>query len=93
MTFYATRTDNAFQITMLSVMPWLPAEPEAILIFACADEHQGMQVVRLLRDSIAWARGRRCAIWRLSSDTDADLLLIAKRLGASEISPRYCIRF
>jgi hypothetical protein len=78
---------------MLSVMPWLPAEPEAILLFVCADEDRGWQALRLLRDSVAWARKRRCAMWRLSSETDADLVMLAKRLGATEISPRYTIRF
>ena len=93
LTFYATRTENAFQISMLSVMPWTPAEPECIVVFACADSGKGWQIIRLLRDSIAWARRRRCTIWRLSSDTDAEMVAIGKRLGAIEISPRYCIYF
>ena len=94
LTFYATRTENAFHISMLSVMPWTPAEPECIVLFVCAEEGKGWQAVKLLRDSIAWARDkRRCTIWRLSSDTDAELVAVAKRLGVTEISPRYCMRF
>ena len=93
MTFHATRTPDAFQITMLSVMPWLPAEPEAIVLFVCADDGKLYQAVKLMRDSIEWSRKRRCAIWRLSSDTDIELVALAKRLGVTEISPRYCIRF
>jgi hypothetical protein len=93
LTFYATRTEDAFHISMLSLMPWLPAEPECIVLFVCAEDNKGWQAVKLLRDSIAWARKRRCTIWRLSSDTDAELVAVAKRLGVTEISPRYCMRF
>lgn len=93
LTFHAIRTQNAFLIDMLSVMPWLPAEPENIVVFVCADDGASWEALKLLRDSIAWARSRRCAIWRLSSDTETDLVAIAKRLGVTEISPRYCIRF
>jgi hypothetical protein len=93
LTFYATRLEHAFQITMLSVMPWTPAEPEAIVLFVCADDGKLYQAVKLMRDSIEWSRKRRCAIWRLSSDTDIELVALAKRLGVTEISPRYCIRF
>lgn len=93
MTFYPTRTENAFQITMLSVMPWLPAEPEANVIFVCADTGGMWEALRLLRDSIEWAKGRKCSIWRLTSDTEHEFPGVAKRLGCQEISPRYLIRF
>ena len=93
MTFYPTRTDLAFQITMLSVMPWLPAEAEANLIFVCADDGGLWEAMKLLRDSIEWSRHRKCAMWRLASDTEVEFPGIAKRLGCTEISPRYLIRF
>lgn len=93
LTFYCTRTDNAFQILMLSVMPWLPAEPEANCIFVCADEGAMWEALRLLRDSIDWAKKRKCAMWRLSSDTEVEFPGVARRLGCTEISPRYLIRF
>ena len=93
LTFYPTRMSDSFQITMLSVMPWLPAEPEAIVLFVCADDGKLYQAVKLMRDSIEFARKRRCAVWRLSSDTDIELVAMANRLGVTEISPRYCIRF
>lgn len=93
LTFHATRSENAFQISMLSIMPWLPAEPECSVIFACADEGKGWEVVKLMRESIEWARKRRCAMWRLASDTEAEFEMLAKRLGCDQISPRYVIRF
>lgn len=91
--FYATRSENAFQISMLSILPWLPAEPECSMIFACADDGHMWEIVRLMRNSIEWARRRRCSMWRLASDTEYDFEGLAKRLGADEISPRYLIRF
>jgi hypothetical protein len=78
---------------MLSIMPWFPAEPECSAIFACAEDGAMWDVIKLMRDSIEWARRRRCSMWRLSSDTAADFENVAKRLGATEISPRYVIRF
>jgi hypothetical protein len=93
MTFYAMRSDGAFQISMLSVMPWLPADAECNVIFVCADDGAMWQALRLLRDSVAWARNRKCALWRLSSDTEYEFPGVAKRLGCTEISPRYLIRF
>jgi hypothetical protein len=93
MTFYATRSDGAFQISMLSVMPWLPADAECNVVFVCADDGAMWEALRLLRDSIAWARTRKCSMWRLSSDTEYEFPGLAKRLGCTEVSPRYLIRF
>jgi hypothetical protein len=78
---------------MLSVMPWLPADAECNVIFVCADDGAMWEALRLLRDSLAWARNRKCALWRLSSDTEFEFPGVAKRLGCTEISPRYLIRF
>lgn len=91
--FYAIRTADAFVITMLSIVPWLPNEIDANVIFVCADDDAMWQAFRLLRCSIEWAKRRRATLWRLSSDTDVDLRAIAKRLGATEIAPRYIHRF
>jgi hypothetical protein len=91
--FYPARMPNAFCISMLSLVPWLPAEVECNVIFICADEGALWEGMKLLRASINWARERKCTIWRLSSDTDADLSAMAFRLGAKEIAPRYCVRF
>src|SRR5262245_5495391 len=90
--FFACRTQDAFAITMLSVTPWLPNSIEANLVFICADDGCLWQSIRLLRSSIDWAKRRRCTLWRMSSDTDYDLAPLARRLGATELSPRFILR-
>ena len=92
MLFLPQRTDNAFCISMLSVTPWIPADYETNIVVICAEDNATWESVSLLRASIEWAKLRRCKAWRVSSDTDNDVLPLAKRLGATEISPRYVLR-
>jgi hypothetical protein len=35
---------------------------------------------------------RRATEWRLTSETEVEFGPIAKRLGAKDVSPRYCLR-
>ena len=90
--FYPARTERAFTITMISFLPWLPGEFEANVILACADFDANLDIIRLLRDSIEWSRRRRITTWRICSDTVYDVASIARRVGATEIAPRYCLR-
>jgi hypothetical protein len=90
--FYAARTDNAFLICILSCVPWYPAEFECNVIFVCAEEGCLWEAVRLLRCSIAWARGRRCKWWKMSGDTEYDMTPLARRLGARDLAPRCFLR-
>lgn len=92
MLFLAQRTDNAFCISMLSVTPWIPADYETNVVVICAEDNAVWESLKLLRASIEWARLRRCKMWRMSSDTQNDVSLLAHRLGAEEISPRYVMR-
>jgi len=89
--FRPARMANAFAISMLSCMPWLPSEFECHVVALCADDNAGWEAMKLLRDSIAWARLRKCKRWRLSSDTEFDFAGLARRLGATEISPRFTL--
>ena len=91
--FYAARTQDAFCITMLSTVPWIPMAIEANVVFLCADDDCMWQAMRLLRCSIVWSRRRKCTLWRLSSDTDYNFRPIARRLGATALEPRYILRF
>jgi hypothetical protein len=91
--FYAARTQDAFCITLLSITPWLPTEIDANVIFLCADDDCMWQGLRLLRCSIEWAKRRNATLWRMSSDTDYDLRMLAKRVGATEVAPRFVLRF
>jgi hypothetical protein len=90
--FYPARTENAFCITMLACEPWVPSEYTANAIFTCAEEGAGYDAIRLLRDSIAWGRMRRCVAWRIWSDTDYDVAVLARRVGATEVLPRHSLR-
>lgn len=90
--FLPQRTDNAFCISMLSFTPWLPASSECLVVFICADDGAHWEALKLMRASIEWARKRGCKFWRVSSDTDSDLTMFARRIGATEISPRFSIR-
>lgn len=90
--FYPARTDNAFAISLMSVVPWLPNEFEVNVVLLCADEGYMWDALRLLRDSIAWAKRRKCTYWRFCSDTEYDFAPIARRLGAEEIAPRFMMR-
>jgi hypothetical protein len=92
MMFYAVRSEDAFIITMLSGIPWLAGHLEANVVFICADDGCMWQAMRLLRCSVDWAKRRKCTVWRLSSDTDYDLAPLARRLGVTELSPRFILR-
>jgi len=89
--FHAVRTANAFAISMISTLPWAPAEFECNIVFVCADDGHMWEAFKLMRDSVAWARKRKCSRWRLTSETDVDLFQMARRLGATEISPRFTL--
>jgi hypothetical protein len=92
MLFFPYRSENAFIIGMISCLPWLPAEFECNVIAACADDGAMWQVFPLLRASVDWARKRKCNTWRIVSETEFDFCQIAKRIGATEVSPRYVMR-
>jgi hypothetical protein len=92
MVYLPQRTANAFCISMLTFVPWLPAEYECTVVCVCADDGAMWEAVKLIRSAIEWARKRKCMYFRMSSDTDTDLAAFARRLGAEEISPRFSIR-
>jgi hypothetical protein len=89
MHMYAARTDAAFIVAMQVIMPWLPGDPEVNVVAICADDGAGWQVVKLLRDSIDWARKRNATIWRFASDTEYNVWPLAERVGARRVCPRY----
>jgi hypothetical protein len=89
--FCPIRTDNAFVISMLCCVPWLPAEFEANVVAVCADDGGMWEALRLLRVSVEWAKRRKCSSWRLTSEND-DLTMLARRIGATETSPRFLMR-
>ena len=93
MWFLPQRTPNAFCISSLATLPWLPSDFNCNIAFICAEEGAGWEALKLLRASVAWAYNRKCKTWAVASDTPVDLKQMALRLDATEIHPRYVIRF
>ena len=88
----AVRSDNAFVIGVINVVPWIPGEMELALILVCADEGAMWELIELLRFSMEWAKLRRCTDWQISSITQFDFEPIAKRLGPVTVIPHYKLR-
>jgi hypothetical protein len=84
MVFLPIRTDNAFCIGMISANPWLPAEWHAHIAMVAAEEGKMWDAMALLRESVEWAKRRKCVDWRMNSQTSFDLAPMARRLGAVE---------
>lgn len=91
MMFHPIRLANSFMIGMLSCVPWLPSEFECSVVFICADDGAMWEAMKLMRASIEWAKLRKCKRWRFTSDTEYDLAPFARRLGVTEISPRFTL--
>ena len=84
------RSDDAFCFAGLGGYFWFPKEPECFVVLLCAAEGKHWQAVRLLRETIEWAREQGCTKWWLSSDTDYEFRALAKRVGAVE-RPRFLL--
>jgi hypothetical protein len=90
--YYATRTDDAFLIALISCAPWHPNELECHVIVTAADVGKIWQTIPLLRDSVEWAKRRNCVSWNYCSDTTHDIGPLMKRIGAKR-SDRYQMHF
>jgi hypothetical protein len=91
MVFYPIRTDHAFMVTLISLLPWLPGEPEASVVMLCAENDRIWDSIKLARASFDWAVRRNCWRWGFTSDTTFDLGPLARRLGIAERFPRYVV--
>lgn len=88
-TALAMRSLNAFCVTIMHVPPWWPDEPEAHVAVLVAAKGHHWDTVRLLRESLAWSRGKGCVRWYVSSETDYDFRALAKRVGAKPDVVKY----
>lgn len=91
--FFSIRTDNAFCITLLATIPWLPGDMEANVVAVCAEPGRGWEAAKLLRVSLEWAKRRKCTEWRFRVETEYDIGPLARRIGATELPPCYVVRF
>jgi hypothetical protein len=83
------RTNNAFLIAHINNLPWQPTERQAHVLILCADEGRHWEAVRLLRQSLYWAREQKCKCWWFTSDTKHDVTPLCVRVGATSRVPRY----
>ena len=89
MVFYPIRTDHAFMVTLIALLPWLPGEPEANVVMLCAEDGHVWDSIKLARASLDWAIRRNCFKWGFNSDTTFDIGPIAERMGLVARNPRY----
>lgn len=87
----AIRSDDAFLIANIVTGIWQPNERDCHVIFCCAAERHHWQAVRLVRQSVTWARGTGCRKWWFCSETDCPIDQIALRVGAKPEVMRYSI--
>lgn len=80
---------NAALAAHINIPPWYPKSPECNVLLVCARKGSHWQAVKLLRESVAWARLRGCVIWRFHSDSVHDVGALAKRVGARNDTARY----
>lgn len=85
----AIRGEHAFLIAHTTTPAWHPNETECHILFLCAAPGYHWQAVKLLRQSIAWARERQCVRWWFSSETPSDIGPLALRVGARASVVRY----
>ena len=89
LTYQAIRTDRAYCISMVNILPWTPGDPEVNVVVLCAEPEAGMDAIRLCRASIEWSHKRNAKRWYIQSETDYDLKPIAFRVGARSVRERY----
>jgi hypothetical protein len=87
--FYAIRNEDAFLVGLLSTTPWLPNDIEFQVIVTAAELGKAWRTLPLLRTSIDWAKYRKAVRWRFQSDTHNDIGPLMRRIGATEMEPRY----
>lgn len=82
---------DAFLIAATVTPPWYPNKTECHVMVLCAKPGAHWAAIRLLRESVAWAKLRNCVRWRFYSETEHDVGALCRYLGAHADSPRYVI--
>lgn len=76
------RSEGAFCTAIIETQAWWPGEPECHIAVLVADKGHHWEAITLLKTTISWARANGCARWYLSSETDFDFEMLARRVGA-----------
>lgn len=82
---------TAFLVANAVASPWWPDQLECHVMMLCTKPGAHWQGIKLLRESIDWARLHSCVRWRFHSETAHDVGALCRRVGAREDSPRYVI--
>lgn len=83
------RTSDAFSIASILTPAWHPKESECHVLFLCAAVGAHWQAISLLRETIRFARERKCVRWWFSSETEHAIDQLARRVGAEPAVMRY----
>ena len=89
--YFAVRTKDAFLIAQLLYQWWKPAVCDCVVCVIAAEHGAVWQVPVLMRESIAWARSRKCRKWVCFSETGHSVAALCKRVGAKETDVRYTL--
>jgi hypothetical protein len=82
---YVIRNEVAFCVALCQHSPWYPDRRECDVTILVAEKGGHWQAIKLLRATIVWARARECRLWTISSQTEHDLTVLARRVGAKPI--------
>lgn len=82
---------NAVLVANYVTPPWYPNRRECHVMFLVSKSGAHWQAMKLLRESVAWARLQGCARWRFHSETAHDVGALCRYVGAREDSPRYVV--
>jgi hypothetical protein len=83
------RTDRAFLIQNIITPAWHPREPEAHVLFLCAEPKAHWDAMRLVKESVRWAKEKGCLRWWICSETENSIEALARRMGAEPAVMRY----
>mgnify|MGYP001549724377 CR=1 FL=1 len=88
----ALRGEKAFAIAAVQERPWNPARSDAFLLPVVAPDGSGFELYRIMRELVRWARAAGAEEFHFDAITGVDFGPIARRLGASPVSPNYVLK-
>lgn len=77
------RCEHAFLIGNIVTPAWRPDDHEFHMLVLCAVEAHHWDAIKLLRESVQWARSQGCKRWWFSSDTTYEVEALCRRIGAT----------
>jgi len=85
------RTPDAYLLADLVFSTELPGRKDVHLIYLASDSPRGFQAYRLLKAMVQWSKMVGAQAVHFGSSTDVDLGPFAKRLGAKQEAPSFCL--